>query len=74
MMYDSLKGLKPEDYQHEGEKLAMGVLKKIPLFDKVITKYIDALVKFDIYSEAVSEYFRITERTNPGYTDCIRRH
>ena len=65
MIYESLYGLKPEDYQHPGEKIAMAALKKIPLLDVVMAKVIDARVQMDSYAETVGNCYRITEKTNP---------
>lgn len=63
--YDSLYGLKPEDYQHPGEKIAMATLKSIPLLDVIMGKIFDAQIQVDMYAETVANCFRITEKTNP---------
>lgn len=65
IIYDSLYGLRPEDYQHPGEKLAMTVLKKIPLLDTLMAKFIDMQNQLDAYAETAGSCFRITEKTNP---------
>lgn len=65
MTYDSLVGLKPEEYQHPGEKVAMKVLKSIPLADTLSGKYVEMMVKLNDYPQAVGNYYRITEKTNP---------
>lgn len=65
MTYDSLYGIKPEDYQHPGEKIAMAALKKIPLLDIVMAKVLDAQIQVDTYAEVVGSCYRITEKTNP---------
>ncbi len=64
-MYNRLKGLKTTDYEHPGEKLAMAVLRKIPLFDLVFAKYMDMTIKADLLAECAGNNFRITEKTNP---------
>lgn len=63
--YDSLYGLKPEDYQHPGEKIAMAALKKIPLLDSVMASFLDAQIQMDLYAQTVGSCYRITEKTNP---------
>lgn len=65
MSYGRLKGLRPEDFEHPGEKAAMAVLRKIPLLDMVMAKYTDMQIQMSMYAEAVGSYFRITEKTNP---------
>ena len=65
MTYGRLKGLKPEDFEHPGEKAAMAVLRNIPLLDVVMAKYTDMQIQMGLYGEAVGSYFRITEKTNP---------
>lgn len=64
-MYDRLKGLKAEDYEHPGEKMAMAALRRLPLLDLVVAKYIDMSTKADLWSECAGNNFRITEETNP---------
>ncbi len=63
--YESLYGIKPEDYQHPGEKIAMAALKKIPLLDIVMGKVLDAQIQMDLYAETVGSCYKITEKTNP---------
>lgn len=65
MTYECLSGLKPEDYEHPGEKAAMAALRKIPLLDIVVGKYIDMSVKFDAFAEAAGSFYRITDKTSP---------
>lgn len=65
MNYGRLTGLKPEDFEHPGEKDAMSVLRKIPMLDVVMAKYLDMQVQMTAYAEASGNYFRITEKTNP---------
>lgn len=65
MSYGRLAGLRPEDFEHPGEKAAMSVLRKIPLLDVVMAKYVDMQVQMTSYAEASGNYFRITEKTNP---------
>ena len=65
MTYGRLKGLKPEDFEHPGEKAAMAVLRNIPFLDVVMAKYTDMQIQMGLYGEAVGSYFRITEKTNP---------
>lgn len=65
MSYDALRGLSPVDFEHPGEKEAMAVLRKIPLLDVVLAKYIDMQVQLSDLAEASGNYFRITEKTNP---------
>lgn len=65
MTYGRLKGLKPEDFQHPGEKNAMAVLRNIPMLDMIAGKYVDMRVQLGIYAETVGSDFRITEKTNP---------
>ncbi len=65
MSYEALHGLKPEAYQHPGEKIAMAALKKIPLLDTVMAKVLDAQIQMDLYAETVGSCYRITQKTNP---------
>ena len=65
MSYGRLKGLQPGDFEHPGEKAAMDVLRKIPLLDIAMAKYLDMQVQLTAYAEASGNYFRITEKTNP---------
>lgn len=64
-MYDRLKGLKTIDYEHPGEKAAMAALRKLPLLDLVVAKYMDISTKSDLWAECAGNNFRITEKTNP---------
>lgn len=64
-MYDRLKGLKVTDYEHPGEKTAMAALRRIPLLDLVVAKYMDMSMKVDLRAECAGNNFRITEKTNP---------
>ena len=65
MSYEALRGLKVEDFEHSGEKVAMAVLRKIPLLDVVLSKYMDMQIQISLFAEASGNYFRITEKTNP---------
>ena len=65
MKYDALPGLKVTDFEHPGEKTAMAVLRKIPLLDIVVAKYLDVNIQMSLFAEASGNYFRITEKTNP---------
>ena len=65
MTYERLKGLKPEDFEHPGEKAAMAVLRKIPLLDVALAKFMDTQLQMSMGAEAFGGYFRITEKTNP---------
>ncbi len=65
MSFDVLKGLKPEDYQHQGEAVAMKFLKAIPLMDVIMAKYIAAAVKLDAYPKVFGNNYMVTEKTNP---------
>lgn len=65
MSYGRLVGLRPEDFEHPDEKVAMSVLRKIPMLDVVMAKYLDMQVQMTSYAEASGNYFRITEKTNP---------
>ena len=65
MSYGRLTGLLPEDFEHPGEKAAMAVMRKIPLLDVAVAKYIDIQTKMTSYADAAGNYFRITEKTNP---------
>ena len=65
MTYNALPGLKATDFEHSGEKAAMAVLRKIPLLDIVVAKYLDVNVQMSLFAEATGNYFRITEKTNP---------
>lgn len=64
-MYERLKGLKAEDYEHPGEKLSMAALRKIPLLDLVVAKYMDMSIKMDLAADCAGNNFRITPKTNP---------
>ena len=65
MTYEVLRGLKPEDYQHPGEKTAMTILKNIPLADELVKQIVDLNVQTQLLSDIVGDHFRITEKTNP---------
>lgn len=65
MMYGRLAGLRPEDFEHPGEKTAMAAMRKIPLLDVALAKYIDIQTQMTSYADAAGNYFRITEKTNP---------
>lgn len=65
MTYEALKGLKPEDFEHPGEKAAMAVLRKIPLLDIAVAKFMDIQLQMSMIAEASGGYFRVTEKTNP---------
>lgn len=65
MTYNALPGLKATDFEHPGEKVAMAVLRKIPLLDIVMAKYLDVEIQMSSFAEASGNYFRITEKTNP---------
>lgn len=65
MSYERLKGLKAEDFEHPGEKAAMAVLRKIPILDMVMAKYLDMQTQLNLYAETAGSNFRITEKTNP---------
>lgn len=65
MTYNALHGLKAQDFEHPGEKAAMAVLRKIPLLDVVMAKYMDMQLQLSLFAEACGNYFRITEKTNP---------
>lgn len=65
MTYDALHGLKAQDFEHSGERSAMAVLRKIPLLDIVMAKYLDMQYQLSLFAEACGNYFRVTEKTNP---------
>ena len=62
MTYEALKGLKPEDFEHPGEKAAMAVLRKIPLLDIAVSKFMDMQLQLRMIAEASGGYFRVTEK------------
>lgn len=64
-MYERLSGLKVTDYEHPGEKVSMAALRKIPLLDLVVGKYMDMMIQSDLRAECVGSNFRITPQTNP---------
>lgn len=64
-MYNKLDGLKVTDYEHPGEKASMAALRKIPLLDLVMAKYMDMMIQSDLRAECVGSNFRITPQTNP---------
>lgn len=72
MTYDALPGLQSTDFEHPGEKLAMGVLRKLPLLDIVMAKYLDVNIQVSLFAEASANYFRITEKTNPRVYDLYK--
>ena len=65
MTYDALHNLKVQDYEHPGEKQALAVLRSLPAVDILLGNIIDMSSQFQVQSEYIGNYFRITEKTNP---------
>ena len=58
-------GLKSSDYEYPGDREALEIVKKIPVFDKLMAYYVDFSNKSGMHIEVSQNCFRVTEQTHP---------
>ena len=61
--YNHLYNLKPSDYMYPGEDNAFNLIRKVPLWDKLMNEYMGFVISSNELPNAQADYYRVTEKS-----------